>query len=132
MELSRKQARAAGLPRAAALIKRALPHAAAAVCGFLLTNVGVGTGLSPFAAAFAAAAPGGLAVSAALGASLGAYVFFDALNSLKYIGAAVLVLLFRDARAREGGAGAVPASGRRVPRRAAQRLRDPADADAAP
>ena len=97
MEISRKRTRAAARPRAAVFLKSALPHAAAVGCGFLLANVGVGSSLSPFAAAFTAAAPGGLTVSAAVGASLGALVFFEALPSLKYIGAVVLVLLFRAA-----------------------------------
>ena len=80
-----------------ALLRGICLHAAALGTGFLLSNVRVGEMLSPFAAAFCAGAPDRFFLSAAIGASLGAFAFHDALQTLKYIGAAVLILLFRAA-----------------------------------
>lgn len=86
-------------PRAlkSALLKKGALYACAALVGFCLSAVRVEGDLSPFAAAFAAGAPGLFSLPAALGAAGGALLFLPPLTAVKYVGAAVLAALLRAA-----------------------------------
>ena len=81
--------------RTAALPKKIAACAVAALAGFTLSGVRFQGGVSPFAAAYTAGASGALLLPAALGSALGALVFRDPLDALRYAGAVTLIVLFR-------------------------------------
>ena len=66
-----------------------------AIVGFFLSDISFESDISPFAAAFAAGAQSLYLIPAGIGAAIGAFVFCQPVNTLKYVGAILLIMLFK-------------------------------------
>ena len=83
-----------------ALPKKTAQAVLCALIGWCLSSVKFESAVSPFAAAFAAGAPGLLLLPSALGGALGALMFRSPMAALKYAGTLTLICVLRSAHDR--------------------------------